>query len=110
MPRDPQVLVFIGIKNSVVALDDRTGTEMWRADLRTSDYVNVHWDGEALFATNSGEIWRLDPKTGTELWHNALKGFGRGLASIATTRRATVAGDNALAAEKQRRDQAAAAT
>ena len=109
MPRDPQILVFIGIKNSVVALDDRTGAEVWRADLRSSDYVNVHWDGEALFASNSGEIWRLDPKMGAVLWHNALKGFGRGLATIATTRRPTASSDNALASEKQRRDAAAAA-
>jgi outer membrane protein assembly factor BamB len=109
MPRDPQVLVFIGIKSSVVALDDRTGTEVWRADLRAADYVSVHWDGESLFATNSGEIWRLDPKTGAELWHNALKGFGRGLVSIASSRRPSATGDNGLAAEKRRREQAAAA-
>ena len=61
MPRDPQTLIFVGIKHSVVALDDRTGTEVWRTDLRSGDYVTVLWDGEALIAGNSGEVWRLDP-------------------------------------------------
>jgi outer membrane protein assembly factor BamB len=31
-----------------------------------------------------GEIFCLDPLTGKVLWHNPLKGFGTGLASIAT--------------------------
>jgi hypothetical protein len=30
MPRDPRVLVFVGIKNAVVALDEKTGYEVWR--------------------------------------------------------------------------------
>ena len=85
MPRDPQTLVFIGIKNSVVALDARTGAEVWRVALRGSDFVNVCWDGDALIAANSGEVWRVDPRSGAVLWHNPLKGFGRGLVSLATS-------------------------
>jgi len=108
MPRDLPVYVFVGIKNTVVALDDRTGTEVWRTKLRSSDHVIVFWDGEALFAGAGGEIWRLDPKQGNVIWHNELKGMGRGLVSFASTRRASITTDVELAVEKRRRDAAAA--
>jgi outer membrane protein assembly factor BamB len=109
MPRDPIFFTFVGIKNSVVALDDRTGTEVWRAQLRGSDFVTVLWDGEALTVANSGEVWRLDPKSGAVIWHNALKGFGRGVVSLASNRRATSTSDIDAMAAKRRRDQAASA-
>ena len=109
MPRDPQILIFVGIKDSVIALDDRTGAEVWRAELRTSDYVNVYFDGETLVAANSGEVWRLDPENGSVIWHNELKGSGRGLVSLATSRRAGGSTSGDAAAEKRRRDAAAAA-
>lgn len=108
MPRDPQVLIFVGIKDAVVALDDGTGAEVWRAKLRSADYVTVLWDGEALLAANAGEVWRLDPAHGHVLWHNELKGMGRGLVSLASSRRPGVAVDADRAAEKRRRDAAAA--
>ena len=57
------MFVYVGIKNAVVALDDRTGAEIWRTQLHGSDYVTMLWDGEALFAANSGEVWRLDPQS-----------------------------------------------
>jgi len=109
MPRDPQVLLFIGVKHSVIALDERTGAEVWRAELRSGDYVTVLWDGESLFAANSGEIWRLDPQNGSAIWHNVLKGLGRGLVSLASSRRPTQPSDMDLTAEKRRRDAQAAA-
>ena len=107
MPRDPQVFLYVGIKSSVVALEDRTGAEVWRTQLRGSDYVTVLWDGEALVAANSGEVWRLDPQTGAVIWHAELKGFGRGLVSLASSRRATSASDTDSAAAKRRRGQQA---
>lgn len=108
MPRDPIFYIYVGIKSSIVALDDRTGAEVWRTQLRGSDYVNVLWDGEALVAANSGEVWRLDPQSGAVIWHNTLKGFGRGVVSLASGRRATSASENDSAAAKRRRDQQAA--
>lgn len=113
MPRDPIFFTYVGIKNSVIALDDRTGAEVWRMQLRGSDFVTVLWDGEALFVANSGEVWRLDPQSGTVIWHNGLKGFGRGVVSLASNRRATSTSDSDAIAAKRRRDQqssAAAAT
>ena len=109
MPRDPQILIFVGIKDSVIALDDRSGAEVWRAELRSSDYVNVYYDGEALIAANSGEVWRLDPANGSVIWHNELKGSGRGLVSLATSRRTGGSTSGDATAEKRRRDAAAAA-
>ena len=109
MPHDPQTLIFVGIRHSVVALDDRTGTEVWRTYLRSEDYVTVLWDGEALIAGNSGEVWRLDPREGQVMWRSELKGLGRGLVSIASARRPSASADSDLAAEKRRRDAAAAA-
>jgi outer membrane protein assembly factor BamB len=103
------MFVFVGIKNCVVALDARTGAEMWRAELRSSDHVTVLWDGEALLAATSGEVWRLDPERGHVLWHNELKGLGRGLVSLASSRHATSNAETDLAAQKRRRDAAAAA-
>ena len=109
MPRDPQVFVFVGIKHSVIALDERSGTAVWRTELKSSDYVSVLWDGEALFAANSGEVWRLDPAHGEVLWHNELKGLGRGLVSLASSRRPNTTGQSDFAAEKRRRHAQAAA-
>lgn len=110
MPRDPQMLLFVGIKKAVVALDHRTGVEVWRAELRASDYVSVLWDGEALFASSRGEVWRLDPRTGGVLWHNELKGLGWGIASLASSRarEATPGSGDLLGAAKKRRDTQAA--
>jgi outer membrane protein assembly factor BamB len=100
-------LVFVGIKGSVVALNRATGEQVWATRLKGYDFVNVVLDGEDLFATTAGEIFCLDPLARDALWHNPLKGFGTGLATMAT---ATGAGSEstALLAEKQRQNQAAA--
>jgi DNA-binding beta-propeller fold protein YncE len=86
MPRDPRALVFIGIKNAVVALDERTGAEVWQTELRTNSFVYVIFDGQSVYATNAGEVWRIDPEKGTVIWRNELKGLGRGFASLASSR------------------------
>jgi outer membrane protein assembly factor BamB len=109
VPRDPQTLVFVGIRDAVVALDDRTGAEVWAAGLSGSDFVSVLWDGECLLAANNGEVWRLDPATGSTLWRNELKGYGRGLVSLASSRQPSTASAGDEAAAKRRRDQQATA-
>lgn len=109
MPRDLPNFVFVGIKNSVVALDDQSGVEVWHTQLRGSDYVTVLWDGQSLFAANSGEVWRINPATGELIWHNGLKGLGRGLVTLASSRAPNSTRDTLSAAAKRRRDQQAAA-
>ena len=109
MPRDPRIMIFVGIKNVVVALDERNGDEIWRATLRGSDFVTVLWDGEALLAANSGEVWRLDPESGEEIWHNRLTGLGRGVVSLASTRVPQQSSGTDALSGKRRRDQQQAA-
>ena len=102
-------LIFIGIQGSVVALNRATGQQAWATHLKGSDFVNVILQDGAVLASCYGEIYCLDPLTGAGVWHNPLRGFGRGLATIATEHNP---GDgNALVlAEKRRRDDAAAAS
>jgi outer membrane protein assembly factor BamB len=102
-------LVFIGIKGSVVALNRATGQQVWTTHLKGSDFVNILLQDGAVLASCYGEIFCLDPLTGIRMWHNPLKGFGTGLATIATDY--NPASVNApLLAEKHRRDQEAAAS
>ena len=96
-------LVFVGIKGSVIALNRTTGQPVWATRLKGSDFVNVVLQEGAILASCYGEIFCLDPLTGKMLWHNPLKGFGIGLATIATNN-ATV-----LAAKRRYDEQAAAA-
>lgn len=104
-------LVFVGIKGSVVALERATGEQVWATHLKGWDFVNVAVHNGEVLATCHGEIFCLDPLTGAGRWHNRLKGFGTGLATIATEG-GGAAGHLTIMAEKRRRDeqQQAAAT
>jgi outer membrane protein assembly factor BamB len=102
-------LVFIGIKGSVIALDRATGQQVWATHLKGSDFVNVVLQNGAILASCYGEIFCLDPLKGDALWHNPLKGFGTGLATIATEHD-TGSGNAPLLAEKHRRDEQMAAS
>lgn len=108
MPRDPRHLLFVGIHNSVVALDTRDGSEVWRMKLGGSSFVTVHWDGEELFASAKGEVVRLDSRHGAILWHNRLKGLGTGSVTLASTRSASQPAASVIPAERKRQSDAAA--
>lgn len=89
MARAKQSLVYVGIKQFVIALDRKTGAEVWRTELEAKyqsagSFVNVVRDRDGLFASCAGEIFSLDPANGAVLWHDALKGLGTGLVTIAT--------------------------
>ena len=110
MPSQPRNVIFVGIANTVLALEERTGDEVWRSALRTSDFTTVLWDGEVLIAASGGEAYRLDPATGAVLWNNKLKGLGRGIVSLASPRTASaVDAQSVLAAQRRRAEQEAAA-
>ena len=101
-------LVFIGIKGSVVALNRVTGEQAWVVNLKGLGFVNVVLQNDGVLASCCGEIFCLDPLTGNPRWHNPLKGFGRGLATIATEE--SPGGSNMLVlAEKLRRDEESSA-
>jgi len=102
-------LVFIGIKGSVVALNRATGQQVWATHLKRSNFVNVTVQGGSVLASCRGEVFCLDPLTGAGNWHNPLKGFGVGLATLATEH-TPGSGSTPVMAEKRRRDEAAAAS
>ena len=102
-------LVFVGIKGSAVALNRATGQQVWATHLKGSDFVNVVLRNGAVLASCHGELFCLDPLTGIGMWHNPLKGFGTGLATIAT-QDIPGSGNAPVLAEKLRRDQEAAAS
>ena len=76
--------LIIGIKGTVLALDQTKGEEIWRTPLKGGDFVNLTVVGEQVLATTRGEIFCLD-KNGAILWHNPLKGLGHGLVTVATS-------------------------
>jgi len=89
MARSRASLVFVGIKNHVVAFDRKNGQEVWRTLLPAkhrsgASFVNVVRDADGLFATCAGEVFALDPRNGNLLWHDPLKGLGTGLVTLAT--------------------------
>lgn len=100
-------LVFVGIKGSVIALNRSTGQQVWATHLKGGDFVNVVIQEGMVIATCCGEIFCLDAVTGKPVWHNPLKGYGRGLATIATEANQGD-GNTLVLAEKRRRDQQAA--
>ncbi len=81
-------LVYAGIKGKVVALSRATGAMRWSQDLGSGflgrSFVHVVVDGNDVFASTQGEITCLDAETGQIRWQNPLKGYGLGIASIAT--------------------------
>ena len=99
MPRDLRTLIFVGIKNFVVAVDARTGDEVWRAKLKgMTSFVTVLWDGEFLVAAANGEVFGLDWRDGTITWHNKMKGLGLGFVSLASSRAPTATSTPAVVA------------
>lgn len=101
--------IYVGIRGTVLALDRSNGAEMWRADLKSRDFVNIVSDGDLVLAATKGELYCLDSVTGKVLWNNELKGLGRGLMTIVT---ATSPSSSVVSnvAKKRRDDEAAAAS
>jgi outer membrane protein assembly factor BamB len=101
-------IIYIGIKGAVIALDAASGNQLWVAQLKGAGFVNVVVEGDKILATTHGEAFCFNRHTGNALWHNPLKGFGYGLASIATERGAQ-SDVTLLAAEQAQRDSQTAA-
>jgi outer membrane protein assembly factor BamB len=95
-------LVFVGIKGAVIALNRSDGSEVWRATLGGSDFVNLVIEDDGIYAATRGQVFCLSATSGEIRWNNPLKGMGLGLVTIAPN-----AGQDTTLAEKVRRDQAA---
>lgn len=78
--------IFIGVGGHAVAIDNRTGEEIWRTKLKSSaSFVTISLFDGRLLAGASGEIFCLEPKSGEILWHNKLKGLGLGVVAFTGT-------------------------
>jgi len=84
-------LVFVGLKGRVVALDRASGeiVWLWRAPKAGTGYVTLLLDKDRLIVSAGGYLYCLDPASGEQIWFNPLKGFGVGVASIASVHGST---------------------
>lgn len=80
-------LVFVGFNRRVVALDRYSGEIRWDwKAAKGSGYVSILIDGDRLIVNCQGYTWCLDPLSGEEVWFQPLKGFGTGIAGMASVR------------------------
>lgn len=93
--------LYIGLGGHVVAIDRATGAEIWRCKLRSSSFVTISIEPDAIYAGANGELYCVDPATGSIRWHNRLRGLGTSVVafggSSATTTAAAVQAAQAAA-------------
>jgi len=95
--------LYIGLGSHVVAIDRATGAEIWRCKLRSSSFVTIAVEPDAIYAGANGELFCIDPATGGIRWHNRLKGLGMSVVAFS-------GGGTTTAAAAIRAAQAAAAS
>jgi outer membrane protein assembly factor BamB len=86
---DTSELIFIGLKNHVVALSKREGREIWKVKLgggfisSGDQFVTILIDDDRVYAHTRGKLFCLDALNGNQLWVNELPGLGFDLATLA---------------------------
>lgn len=83
--------LYIGLGGHAVAIDRATGAEIWRTKLRTSSYVTISVEPDAIYAGANGELFCLDLATGRIRWHNRLKGLGMSVVAFGSSGTTTTA-------------------
>jgi outer membrane protein assembly factor BamB len=106
MATNDQLLV-IGIGGHAVAIDQASGSELWRTKLKGGDFVTVSISGGRVLAGAGGNLFCLDATTGSILWQNPLKRLGLGVITFSTSSDAAAI---AAAIAARRRAAAAAAS
>ncbi|MCF7957027.1 MAG: PQQ-like beta-propeller repeat protein [Phycisphaerae bacterium] len=76
-------VLYVGIKGHVVAIDKRSGQELWRTKLGGYSLVNILVDTEMVFAYAKGHVFGLT-FNGEVLWDNGMPGLGYSMALLAT--------------------------
>ena len=107
-----QTPLYVGTNRFVVALDPRTGAELWRTKLPKGGLgspVTIIIKGLHLYVGHYGRVYCLAKSDGTVLWENGLPKTGYHAVLLAME--GAQGGTGALAAtvEQQRRQAAAAA-
>lgn len=97
--------LFIGVGGHVVAIDPRSGAEMWRVKLKGSGIATVAVIRGKLYGAAGGELSQIEMATGTILWQNKLKGLGLGVVAFPNAADEVIA---AAAIEAEQRSAAAA--
>ena len=103
-------LIFVGLRGYVIALDRDTGGVVWDNSELNSGPVSLLLDGDCLLVSTNGYIYCLDPLTGRVLWNNPLRGYGIGIAHLASVRgqSSQTANQQTYAAQQQQHSAAAA--
>jgi outer membrane protein assembly factor BamB len=79
-------LVFLGVRNTILALRVEDGHEVWRRHLGgvfSAPFTGLACIGGRLYATCNGKVTCLDPETGEVHWVNPLEGMGTGIVTLA---------------------------
>ena len=79
-------LIFVGFNGYAVALNRETGEIVWSNNGLKSGHVTFLLDEDRLIVSTNGYIFCLNPLTGEILWQNPMKGYGWGVASLASVR------------------------
>ncbi|MDZ4286850.1 MAG: PQQ-binding-like beta-propeller repeat protein [Prosthecobacter sp.] len=78
-------LVFVGFRSRVAALHRGTGEIVWEWEAaKGSSYLTLLVDRDLVIVSVDGYMYGLAAATGRELWFNPMKGFGTGVASLAS--------------------------
>ncbi len=99
-------LVFVSMRNTVVALERGSGEVVWWwKSPKGKSYATILVEGDCVFAGVYGYVYCLDAFTGELRWSNMMDGFGRGVTSLAT-----IGGNSSSARHAAEGEAAAAAT
>lgn len=79
-------LIFVGLNGWVTALDRDTGETVWTCSELKSGYTTLLLDGDRLIASTNGYLYCLDPQDGRIVWSNPMRGYGTGVAYLASVR------------------------
>ena len=104
-------LVFVGLKQRVIALDRYDGSVVWSWKApKTATFVSLLLDGDRLIVGVNGYMYCLDPVYGQVVWENPLKGFGVGITSLASAHGEAAGGAAAALSAQQQAAASAGAT
>ena len=103
-------LVFVGLRGYVLALHRDTGEIVWDNSQLKSGYTTLLLDGDRLIVSTNGYLYCLDPMSGQILWSNPLRGYGVGIAHLASVRGQSDPTPIQQAAEAEQRQHNASST